>query len=263
MPRDLTSFVKEDALSDMSPLGRSEQHQDQQTTQQDPPGSQDEPPMMFRDSIQAKGNQERDELHPYTQTLTLSDVDSCVILEEAAFPPHERATKEKFRYRLGKCSELSLGIFTSHEGTDIPTAATSQPVYSGAPHRKAVLLGHIVATKTTNAIVSDSDMALPSDDPANPALGNKQEGRTVAIHSLAVLPQFQRKGLGSTLLKAYLDRLAKQDVADRAALIAHEDMIPYYEKFGFKNRGKSAAQFGGGGWFDMVKEVTLEDEGDS
>lgn len=95
MPRDLTSFVKEDALSDMSPLGRSEQHQDQQPTQQDPPGSQDEPPMMFRDSIQAKGNQERDELHPYTQTLTLSDVDSCVILEEAAFPPHERATKEK------------------------------------------------------------------------------------------------------------------------------------------------------------------------
>lgn len=133
-------------------------------------------------------------------------------------------------------------------------------MYSGAPHRRQVLLGHIVATKTTGLTVSDSDMGLPSD--SDPSLGNKQEGRTVAIHSLAVLPSFQRKGLGTTLMKAYLDRLAKQDVADKAALIAHEDMIPYYEKFGFKNRGKSAAQFGGGGWFDMVKDISVEEDSD-
>lgn len=99
-------------------------------------------------------------------------------------------------------------------------------------------------------------MGIPSDDPSDSSLGNKQDGRTVAIHSLAVLPNFQHKGLGTTLMKAYLDRLAKQDVADKAALIAHQEMIPYYEKFGFKNRGKSAAQFGGGGWFDMVKDIS-------
>lgn len=106
-------------------------------------------------------------------------------------------------------------------------------------------------------------MGLPSDNPSDASLGNKPEGRTAAIHSLAVLPQFQRKGLGATLMKAYLDRLAKQDVVDRAALIAHEDMIPYYEKFGFKNKGASNAQFGGGGWFDMVKEVTDDEDEDA
>ena len=121
-------------------------------------------------------------------------------------------------------------------------------------------MGHIVATKTTSITVTDADMALPTDDPSNPTLGNKQEGRTAAIHSLAVLPDFQGKGLGSTLMKAYLDRLAKQDVVDRVALIAHENMIPYYQKFGFKNKGKSSAQFGGGGWFDMVKDVTVDDD---
>jgi predicted N-acetyltransferase YhbS len=105
-------------------------------------------------------------------------------------------------------------------------------------------------------------MAIPSDDPSNPSLGNKEEGRTVAIHSLAVLPEFQHKGLGSTIMKAYLDRLAKQDVADKAALIAHEEMIPYYEKFGFKCLGKSEAQFGGGGWFDMVKEISDDEKED-
>ena len=166
----------------------------------------------------------------------------------------------QFQYRLSKCSELSLGIFTSHEGDDIPTAATASAVYSGAPKRKLVLLGHIVATMTTGVTVTDKDMGIPSDNPSDSSLGHKPQGRTVAIHSLAVLPDFQRKGLGSTLMKGYLDRLAKQDVADKAALIAHEDMIPYYETFGFKNKGKSSAQFGGGGWFDMVKDIT--DEGD-
>lgn len=168
----------------------------------------------------------------------------------------------QFQYRLSKCSELSLGIFTSHEGDDIPTAATASPVYTGAPQRKLVLLGHIVATMTTGLTVTDKDMGIPSDDPSDSSLGHKAEGRTVAIHSLAVLPDFQHKGLGTTLMKAYLDRLAKQDVADKAALIAHEEMIPYYEKFGFKNRGKSAAQFGGGGWFDMVKELSVEEDSD-
>lgn len=32
-------------------------------------------------------------------------------------------------------------------------------------------------------------------------------------------------------------------------------MIPYYEKFGFKSKGQSKAQFGGGGWFDMTFEL--------
>lgn len=113
---------------------------------------------------------------------------------------------------------------------------------------------------TTGLTVTDKDMGIPSDDPNDHSLGHKAHGRTVAIHSLAVLPDFQRKGLGTTLMKAYLDRLAKQDVADKAALIAHEEMIPYYETFGFKNRGKSSAQFGGGGWFDMVKDITDEED---
>jgi hypothetical protein len=35
------------------------------------------------------------EIKPYVQTLTISDVDSAIKLEDAAFPPEERATREK------------------------------------------------------------------------------------------------------------------------------------------------------------------------
>lgn len=35
------------------------------------------------------------EIKPYTKSLTPSDVPSCVKLEDATFPPQERATREK------------------------------------------------------------------------------------------------------------------------------------------------------------------------
>lgn len=107
-------------------------------------------------------------------------------------------------------------------------------------------------------------MALPTDvsNPAlTPELGHKDHGRTLCIHSLAVLPAYQKRGLGRTLMKAYLQRMGTQGVADRVALIAHKGLIPYYEGFGFKYLGPSQAQFGGGGWFDMARELRDEDGG--
>lgn len=58
-------------------------------------------------------------------------------------------------------------------------------------------------------------------------------------------------------------------IADRLAIIAHgvssalllllgnglltmKPLVSYYEKLGFVSKGPSEAQFGGGGWFDMV-----------
>lgn len=138
------------------------------------------------------------------------------------------------------------------------TSDTSAPVYSGAPERKAVLLGHIIATKTTNPTVTDNDMSIPHpyDENASPdgtsKLGHKEDGRTVCIHSLAVLPAYQKKGLGKTLMKAYLQRMESHGVGDTVALIAHDHLINYYESFGFVDKGVSECKFGGGGWHDMV-----------
>lgn len=35
------------------------------------------------------------DMHPYVQTLSLSDLESCVALENAAFPEEERCSREK------------------------------------------------------------------------------------------------------------------------------------------------------------------------
>ena len=160
-----------------------------------------------------------------------------------------------------------MGIYTSSTTSTILTASTSAPVYSGAPERKAVLLGHIVATKTTNATVTDDDMETPptasADAPsAATPVGHREEGRTLIIHSLAVLPAYQRRGLGKTLLKAYLQRMEAQGVAERVVLLAHQELVAYYEGFGFENLGRSRATFGGGGWFDLRRELRGESEGE-
>lgn len=91
MPRDLTELAKDDAISNMSPLDRTSKP-DSESEQQQP---DDKPPQGTMFAEQAQENSKRDDLHPYTQTLNLNDVESCVILEEAAFPPQERATREK------------------------------------------------------------------------------------------------------------------------------------------------------------------------
>ena len=42
----------------------------------------------------AKINQKND-MHPYVQTLSISNLESCVALENAVFPEEERCSKEK------------------------------------------------------------------------------------------------------------------------------------------------------------------------
>jgi predicted N-acetyltransferase YhbS len=87
-------------------------------------------------------------------------------------------------------------------------------------------------------------------------LGHQDQGSTITIHSLAVLPEHQRKKVGSTLMKAYIQRIKDAAIADRIALLAHDHLVPFYTALGFENRGVSDCKFGGGGWKDMILEFS-------
>ena len=82
--------------------------------------------------------------------------------------------------------------------------------------------------------------------------GHHDNGRTIAVHSLAVLPEYQKKGLGKIVMKAYVQRMEGAGVAERISLLAHGDMIKFYEGLGFEDKGESGVVFGGGGWRNMV-----------
>ena len=46
-------------------------------------------------SNQIREADERNNVYPYVQTLSLSDLESCVALENASFPEPERCSREK------------------------------------------------------------------------------------------------------------------------------------------------------------------------
>ncbi|KLJ13232.1 hypothetical protein EMPG_11808 [Blastomyces silverae] len=193
---------------------------------------------------------ELDQLHPIVQLLSLSNVEDCLAVE-AAFPENERCSLEKVEYRLTKCPELSLGVFY------LPPKDPSKP------KPKPQLIAHILATRTPALCVTDAAMGIPPNwrDKSSSTLescngseplGHQDQGSTIALHSLAVLPEHQGKRLGSTLLKAYIQRIKDAAIANRIALLAHDHLIPFYTSLGFENRGLSDCTFGGGGWYSMV-----------
>lgn len=165
----------------------------------------------------------------------------------------------QFIYRLSKCPELSLGLFSTAAPGDLasssPTYAFSRSPDSILPTRKATLIAQVIATKTETLEVTDDSMDVPLDWSSNHSVhdqrGHQEQGRTIAIHSVAVIPQFQNRGLGKTVLNSYLQRMESAGIADLVSLLAHDDMIDFYQKLGFQNQGKSPVKFGGGGWNDL------------
>lgn len=202
---------------------------------------------------------------PNIRPLGISDLWSTVALENAAFSdPQHRASPEKLEYRLTKCPELSLGVFCtvvpdSAKDFDIETLATAHPVETDRPDQaKSVLLAHIIATASSSSIVQDSDMEIPAgwrtSQVQHVDKGHREGGRTICVHSLAVSPKLQGCGLGKLIMKSFLQQM-KNLGAERVALICQNYLVTYYERFGFKHAGKSKAEFGGGGWHDMVFDL--------
>jgi GNAT superfamily N-acetyltransferase len=110
--------------------------------------------------------------------------------------------------------------------------------------------------RTNNQTVQDRDMGIP--DEYDEEAGHVDWGTTIALHSLAVLPRYQGRGLGRTLLQAYIERVESQGLGAWIALICHDYLIPFYQQNGdFINLGQSDATFAGGDWYDMVRDIGL------
>ena len=144
--------------------------------------------------------------------------------------PYSEADDVQFIYRLNKCGELCLGIFCTvvpGSGIKAETLDTGRPVETSRKNGAiSVLIGHVVAAKTNDLTASDASMDYPRDwDSENPTpskLGHQEAGRTIVLHSVAILPLFQGRGLGRVLMQAYIQQMNGAGIADRLALIAHD-----------------------------------------
>lgn len=83
------------------------------------------------------------------------------------------------------------------------------------------LLAMIHGTRTSDRVTTDRSMSIGSHD---------REGQTVALHTLCVHPGHRARGHGTRVLKEYLAAVGKQKGIKRVTLIAHHELVPYYER---------------------------------
>ncbi|KAH8151159.1 uncharacterized protein LAJ45_04861 [Morchella importuna] len=181
----------------------------------------------------------------YVRPLTLKDLDAVMTVETQAFVPVERCTRKQFHALLSTpptSHPLSLGIFAS--------TSTSPGTAPAAHNPTEHLLGHAIASKITSLRITDSCYSTSTT--------SHTTGATIALHSLAIVPACQRRTLGTTLLAEFIVNCLKAaaGVVERIAIIAREGLVRFYERFGFVCYGLSNVGFGGGGWRDLVLELS-------
>lgn len=213
--------------------------------------------------------------------LTIEDLDECVSLEARGFPEKERATKEKLLYRLTVCPELCSGLFIrdytpQYKAINLPAVAAkqskeeqnedndesktvdSEAIPTKSSVLKETLIGHIIATKIYSNRITSESMELGSKE--DPKAGHIEHSRYIGIHGLVVDPEWQGKNLGTLLMHDYIQKLSNQDLGDKVIIIAHKQLIPFYEKIGFNNLGESDCKFAGEVWYDLSIDLIPEDD---
>lgn len=129
------------------------------------------------------------------------------------------------------------------------------------------LIAHIIGTKMTTEFITNDAMQIPDLDEFGriknadkDPRGHREEGRSIGIHSVAVDPSFQGKSIGTIMLKDYIQRITTQHIADRIAIIAHSELVPFYNRLGFVDAGQSSVTEPAGDWRDMWVPLSDTDE---
>lgn len=89
-------------------------------------------------------------------------------------------------------------------------------------------------------------------------VGNDPRGGNIAIHSVATIPEFQGRGIGTAMVKTYIEYIREGGFSvKRVVLIAHDYLVRFYGGAGFENRGVSECRFAGDVWMDLVRLYPL------
>lgn len=153
------------------------------------------------------------------RTASEADLEAITKIEEICFPAAEAAGRKSFANRLE--------VFPNHfwlledEGN---------------------IIGFV------NGMVTDKSWL--SDDMYEDAKLHDEKGRWQMIFGLDVLPQYRCQGCGAMLLE-HVIACAKEQGRSGIVLTCKDKLIPYYEKFGFVNEGRSASVHGQVTWNDM------------
>ncbi|KAJ1725073.1 hypothetical protein LPJ53_000724 [Coemansia erecta] len=87
-------------------------------------------------------------------------------------------------------------------------------------------------------------------------------GPTVCIHSVCVAPEHQGKRVASRMLNEYTDSIRRYNETaghnvkiERLAMLSRENLVPLYERAGYRTLGQSSVVHGAEKWYDCVLDL--------
>ncbi|WP_412989859.1 GNAT family N-acetyltransferase [Pediococcus siamensis] len=153
------------------------------------------------------------------------DLSQIMRIENAGFSSAEAATETAMQSRIQTISD-SFIVATNEDNLD---------------------LGYVVGPVIAARHLTDD---LFTQTKANPATGGYQ-----SILSLAVAPDWRNYGVAGSLLNE-LKKISQANQRQGITLTCLANLIPYYEKHGYKVDGQSASKHAGEIWYDMVLDLT-------
>ena len=153
------------------------------------------------------------------------DLERCHLIESTAYAGDEAATREKIAVRIQR----------------YPAGFIVMEV-------DGIVVGFINGGATIDVQLSDSAF--------KELVGHDSNGPHVVIMSVAVHPDFQRRGYASQLMSDFIRRM--QDMHKQSIhLVCQAHLIAFYESFGYQVIGESAANYGGLSWHDMRLDLPV------
>ncbi len=155
------------------------------------------------------------------RNIRQDETERAISIEKICFPPNEACSPKKMTERIRKVPELFLVAVDKETGE---------------------IAGFL------NGIVTEESVFR--DDFFTDAELNNPDGKYVMLLGLDVLPEYRGQGLGRELVYRYLRR-ERDNNRHEVILTCLESKVGMYEKFGFKDKGISASEWGGEEWHEM------------
>lgn len=156
------------------------------------------------------------------RTVTMKDLEAVTEVERICFPPAEAAGRDAFYQRIQAFPD---SFFVAE--------------LDGA------IVGFINGAVTDERTIRDE---MFEDASLHQAMGAYQ-----SIFGLDVLPEYQHKGIASMLMEYMIEKAGSR--GKKGLILTCKDrLLPFYEKFGYRNLGVSASVHGGAVWYDMILE---------
>ena len=147
------------------------------------------------------------------------DLDECFAVEISGFPPGEAATRETIRLRMERFPEGFL-----------------------VAEADGRVVGILNSTATDKHDLGDEELKQ--------LVGHDPDGKNLVVFALAVLPEFQKRGIASQLMSRFAEE-ARREGKESILLMCKQHLIRYYERMGFEHVGLSRSTHGGAEWHEM------------